>query len=527
MSNELRLIIADHVYGYPAGSLVNIELHRGSIARVQPISSDGAAELMAAAGKSGLDARGLTLLPGLTDAHVHAIATGMLLLGTDLHEATALEEVAAAITACEPEAREYIRLGGLDLSRLLPQESAKLDRGWLDGAAPARPLIIKSVEGHSSWFNSIAWERLGINGLLQQCAVAPAEAARMWHTGRVFGEVYEQLANPIYDTYSAAERRAGMQLLLARAAQVGLTGMHCLEGYGARRREDFELIRELSGETCRLTLYARDSSPALARELDLRRFGGCWCVDGAIGSHTAAISESYADRPGCLGELYYSTEELRAWIESGLREDMQVCMHAIGDRALEQVVGIYEQLAGRYDLLRLRPRVDHFILGTPELAQRAAGLGLCSAMQPAFDARWGGTDGGYATRLGPQRALQANPVGGMLRAGLPVAGSSDSYITPLDPLGGIKAALNHHNPQHRVDQQTAIDLFTVNAAYLAHQEDCCGRIAPGYNADFTAVAGEIGGDSQAVAWTIVAGRVVYAASAPAAAPRSAMHEPAG
>jgi predicted amidohydrolase YtcJ len=511
MLNELSQIIADRVYGSPAGSLQLIRLSLGEITSITDITAEEAHLVLAAGHAATLDLRGLTLLPGLIDAHVHAIASGMLLLGADLHDATTLEQVAAAAQAGSAAAGDYIRLGGLDLSRLVAADAARLDRVWLDALAPARPLIIKSVEGHSSWFSSVAWERLGIGAVLEQCAVPRAEAARMWQSGRVYGEAYEKLANPIYDTYTAQERREGLRRVLERAAQAGLTGIHCLEGYGARRREDFELIRELDGSSCHLTLYARDDNPRLARELGLTRFGGCWCVDGAIGSHTAALSESYADQPGCLGDLYYSTPELSAWIEAGLAAEMQVCVHAIGDRALEQVVGIYEQLAGRYDLARLRPRVDHFILGTTGLAQRAARLGLCSAMQPAFDARWGGTDGGYATRLGPQRALQTNPVGGMLRAGLRVAGSSDSYITPLDPLGGIRAAANHHNPEQRIDLDTAVELFTSNAAYLAHQEQHRGKLVPGYSADFTAVSGELGSAQQAVACTIVAGRVVYRA----------------
>jgi predicted amidohydrolase YtcJ len=507
MNRTIEKLIASDVFGHPATELKLLELAQGKIARILPITIADATCALEPGSGSVLDLRGLTVLPGLIDAHVHAIATGMLLLGQDLHDTTTLAELEAAVRQHAAQAEDYLRLGGLDLSRLRTADAARLNRTWLDALAPQRPLIIKSVEGHSSWFNSLAWQRLEISAMLEHCAVPAAEAQAMWDSGRVYGEAYENLANAIYDTYSAAERREGMRRLLKQAAAAGLTGIHCLEGYGARRRDDFELIRELDGQGCHLTLYARDSTPALAKELGLRRFGGCWCVDGAIGSHTAALGEPYADHLDSCGTLYYSDEELRAWIESGLRENMQVCVHAIGDRALQQVVAIYEQLATRYDLVRLRPRVDHFILGTPELAQRASRLGLCSAMQPAFDARWGGTTGGYATRLGEKRALQTNPVGGMLRAGLRIAGSSDSYITPLDPLGGIRAAMAHHNPEHRVDLETAVKLFTSDAAYLAHQEQSRGTIAEGFGADFTVVKGELGSEKAAIVYTIVGAQI--------------------
>ena len=270
----------------------------------------------------------------------------------------------------------------------------------------------------------------------------------MHRSGRVFGNSYENLTTPIYDSYSAAERRRGMELTIQAAQAAGLVGIHCMEGYGDHRRADFEMMLELdSRDDIDLTLYCRDDTPQTAFELGVTRFGGCWCVDGAIGAHSAAVAEPYIDKPESLGELYFSDEELRVWIESGLKLDMQVTLHAIGERALDQCLRIYEGLAGRYNLDRLRPRLDHYVLGTPELAQRGAVLGICSAMQPAFDAFWGGPDSGYASRLGPERALRTNPLKQMLDNGLKIAGSSDSYITPLDP--PRRDAGRHEPPQPR------------------------------------------------------------------------------
>ena len=189
---------------------------------------------------------------------------------------------------------------------------------------------------------------------------------------------------------------------------------------------------------------------------------------------------------------------------------MQVCNHAIGDRAIDQILDVYEELAQRYDLGPLRPRIDHFVLGSEQQAKRAASLGLCCAMQPAFDAAWGGADGGYAKRLGAARALQSNPVGMAVRSGFRIAGSSDAYITPLDPLGGIRAAMYHHNPELRVDFDTAVRLFSEDAAYLAHQEESRGQIAPSYLADFTVVDGSRMMTEASVWATVKGGKVVYA-----------------
>src|SRR5512139_2974370 len=99
MDKVLKQIIADQIYGWQSGNTQHIAIDQGVITAVQNISADEAHMLLAAGDTAVLDLRGLTVLPGLIDAHVHAIATGMLLLGADLHEAATLDQVAAAARA--------------------------------------------------------------------------------------------------------------------------------------------------------------------------------------------------------------------------------------------------------------------------------------------------------------------------------------------------------------------------------------------------------------------------------------------
>jgi len=505
------VLLADNIFGFAPGELAAVHWANGRITTVEHVAHDDVAALVSTAGDRLSDLRGMLVLPGLIDAHVHAIATGMTYLGFDLHDANSLDMVASAARESAGKGTEFVRLTGLDMSRLPANERARLNRQWLDDLLPERPLFIKSVEGHSGWFNSLAWDRIKVDDALNRLETDRARQEEMHAAGRVYGLPYENLTTPLYDSYSFDERREGMAQVIRRAQEVGLTGIHCLEGYGEHRHHDFELILELDRrEDIDLTLYCRDGSPDLAAELGVPRFGGCWCLDGAIGAHTAAIAEPYADKPGSCGELYFTDEEISTWLESGLSREMQVCVHAVGERALDQALRVLAGLAPRYDLRALRPRVDHFILGTPELAARAAGLGVLSAMQPAFDERWGGEASGYAARLGPERALRTNPIGMALSAGMHIAGSSDSYITPLDPLAGIRAAMNHHNPSMRMDIDAAVRLFSEDAAYLAGQEQERGKIAEGFPADFTIVDGnrDMAADAQ-VAMTIKNGAVVY------------------
>ena len=503
MNQTPQFLIGDDVFGFDPGQCVAIHLQDGKILLAAKVQQSDANALLGMEPEHALDLRGCLLLPGLVDAHVHAIATGMSMVCTMLDNAASLDEVEQAVRDEAGKGRRFVRLAGLDMSRLPQAEIARIDRKLLDNWVSGRPLFIKSVEGHSSWFNTKAWEQIGVEDYVTKCGVAEAEAAEMRRTGRVHGSAYESMTTPIYDSFTMEERLEGMRMVVERAKQVGLTGLHCLEGYGEYRREDFELMLELDGaDGVDLVLYCRDSTPQLAHELGVTRFGGCWCLDGAIGAHSAALSEPYVDKPESRGELYFSDEEITGWLDSALALGMQPCVHAIGDRALAQAVRVLKGLADRHDLQHVRPRVEHFVLGDAGLAAEAAAAGITGAMQPAFDARWGGIAGGYATRLGPERALNSNPVGTLRRAGLPVAGSSDSYITPLDPLGGIRAAMNHHNPEHQVGFEEAVELFSCDAAYLCHREQETGRIAPGYAADFTIVEGGRNLEDARIAGTI-------------------------
>jgi predicted amidohydrolase YtcJ len=513
MPQAYSALLSDNLFGHPPGALRLVRISERLITAIEPLVPADVDRVLSGAPGGALDARGKLVLPGLIDCHVHAIATGMLMLSVDLHGVASLAALEAKIREAGVE-RDIVRLWGLDRSRFPADDIARIDRAWLDALQPAKPLFVKSVEGHSSWFNTAAWRMIGAEAMLDTLGIAGERREDMQRRGYIYGEAYEKLTTPLYDSFTQAERREGMERVIATAQRAGLVGLHCLEGYGEHRKRDFELILELDQRPdIDLTLYCRDNDPQLAKELGVPRFGGCWCLDGAIGAHSAALDEPYADKPESRGELYFSGDEVTKWMESGLREGMQVCVHAIGERALAQALTSLEALAPAYELPALRPRVDHFVLGSPELAVRAAAIGAVSAMQPAFDALWGGASGGYATRLGPERALRANPVGQMISAGLQVAGSSDSYITPLDPLFGLRAALQHHNPAQRVDFDTAVRLFSEQGAAMAREEGWRGRIAPGYQADFTVLDGDRTLEQAAVALTVKGGRVVHEAPA--------------
>jgi predicted amidohydrolase YtcJ len=110
-----------------------------------------------------------------------------------------------------------------------------------------------------------------------------------------------------------------------------------------------------------------------------------------------------------------------------------------------------------------------------------ARYGIVASVQPNFDAAWGGPDGMYVTRLGPERGVTLNPYAAMVAAGVPLAFGSDAPVTPLDPWGSTRAAARHRTPASAVDAATAYAAHTVGGWRAARVDDA-GELRAGWPA---------------------------------------------
>ena len=165
---------------------------------------------------------------------------------------------------------------------------------------------------------------------------------------------------------------------------------------------------------------------------------------------------------------------------------LQVAMHAVGDAAVEQALAAYEAALAAYSREDHRHRIEHCEIIREGQVQRAQRLGVALAIQPPFNHYWPHTE--YIRSVGEERALKADPVRRLMRPGLLVAGGSDSTVTPFGPLIGVHAAVNHSNPAERVSVQTALELYTINAARIAFQETDRGSLEVGKLGDFVVLA---------------------------------------
>jgi predicted amidohydrolase YtcJ len=434
-----------------------------------------------ATGLPMLDMEGKTVLPGFIDTHTHFLWTAQSLVALDVSQAEdhpALQAIVHGAVASTPPGELILGMGfteyALDTERYSPIIRA------LDTVASDNPVYLIGVTGHTSAVNSRALELLappeGLPGVMQD--------ADGWPSGLLADEANSLALAKLGESPGAAE---DMNELVApaveKALSVGLTTVHALEGGSISEDEAVvEFLKAIPGFLLRFVLYFQTMDVDKVMALGLPRIGGCILLDGDVGPHTAALSEPYVDDPGCYGTLYHSQEEIDAFVLEAHMAGLQVAMHAVGDAAVEQALNAYEAALAAHPREDHRHRIEHCEIIREEQIERAQRLGVALAIQPPFNHYWPHTT--YYSTIGKERAMQADPVRMLMRPDLLVAGGSDSTVTPLGPLIGVHAAVNHSNPAERVSVQKALELYTINAARIAFEERNKGFLQVGKLGDF-------------------------------------------
>jgi predicted amidohydrolase YtcJ len=180
---------------------------------------------------------------------------------------------------------------------------------------------------------------------------------------------------------------------------------------------------------------------------------------------------------------------------------------------VEQALNAYEAALAAHPRDDHRHRIEHCEVIREDQIQRAQRLEVALAIQPPFNHFWPHPE--YVATLGEERAWTVDPVRRLMRPGLLVAGGSDSTVTPLGPMTGVHAAVNHSNPAERVSVQAGLELYTINAARIAFEEHDKGSLEVGKLGDFVVLEedpfevepGLI--KDIAIEMTLVGGEIVY------------------
>jgi predicted amidohydrolase YtcJ len=436
----------------------------------------------AGAGVPRIELGGRSVYPAFADGHVHLTDTGLFLDERDLSSVRDAQGFAAAIAALPRTA--YVLAGNYD-------ESA-----WADGAtASAAPLerehpdaiaMAVRVDAHSCVVNRRTLASFGFAEEIEGVERDPEGTP----TGRLFLEANWRAQAAVLAALPPEMKRVADERATQLALRAGALHLHVqLIGLGSRDAYAAEIAAMHAAGPAKWHPKICERDPALAQSFGLPYVGGDVFLDGSIGSGTAAVSEPYADRPGC-GRLMHGDDDVLDYFAAAEALGVSAGVHAIGDRAIEQALAAWEHVLGGRPSPRNRHFIEHFEIATPAQIARAARLGIYLSMQPQFDRAWGHPGGMYDARLGPERARGMNALASAKRAGATLVGGDDSPVCALDPLAGMAAATAHHQPGERLSVEDALLMYTYDAARFGHAEGETGRLAPGLAADFVVLEGD-------------------------------------
>jgi predicted amidohydrolase YtcJ len=214
-------------------------------------------------------------------------------------------------------------------------------------------------------------------------------------------------------------------------------------------------------------------------------------VDGSLGSHTAAFKKPFSDTPADSGFLVTPVKELYEQISAADKAGLQVMVHAIGDKAIEEQLNIFERVEKENGERDRRFRIEHAQHIAPEDLSRFNTLNVIASMQPyhAID------DGRWAENvIGPERIKTTYAFKSLVDNNAVLAFGSDWFVAPPTPIEGIYAAVTRSTiddknpkgwvPEQKINVEQALKAYTYNSSYASFEESNKGILKKGYLADF-------------------------------------------
>ena len=464
-----------------------------------------------AGGKTQItDLRGKTVLPGFIDTHIHLSYMWTIGLYTLDLSAPPIKSLSGMLEKIGEKARktpagQWIVAQGVTGSDFNLIEKRYPNRWEIDKVAPNNPVFLDFYHIHVA--NSEALRLAGITK--ETLDPAGGKIERDPATGEPNGFLCEtagRLVKRLVPPCTVDQIKDGIKKGATILLEAGITTIHDIVGDVSAPvsipMKAYQELLESDELPIRVHMIVRtiesDVDVNTLLKLGIRTgFGNDWLkigglkmfADGGGISRTAALSEPYNDQPENRGVLF-SMERLTEEISKAHKAGLRCCVHAIGDRAIDMLLDIYEDVLKEMTRKNHRHRIEHGgnLFYTLERRERVKRLGIVLDTNPAFIPCIGDN---YKIGLGPERVKGAFPYKTFAEEGILAAAGSDwPSVKAWKPLEGVWACIarttwggHELSPEERVSRMDAIRLYTTNAAYAGFEEDIKGSIEPNKLAD--------------------------------------------
>lgn len=464
-------------------------------------------DLLARSYTEKIDLGGKTILPGLTDAHLHFewYSRGLREVRAETPSLDeCLRRVQSQAQATPPG--EWVTGFGWNHNVWGGQFPTAAD---LDRVAPNHPVLLRAKSGHAGWANTLALKLASITAMTPNPEGGAIEHdAQGQPTGILFEDAI-RLVSDLMPELSASQIAEAMVPAMEKAWRVGLTSIHDFDGRTSFMA--FQLLKENGQLGLRVVKQIPVRHLAEAIGLGVRSgFGDDWLrfgnvkvfLDGALGPRTARMIEPYEGEPNNYGIVVTDKEELYEHATRAAAHGLAMTVHAIGDKANHDLLDVYQIIRGEEatrGARRLRHRCEHVQILHPDDFQRLAQLNVVASMQPIHAT----SDMRIADKYwGAKRNVGAYALRTQHEAGAPLAFGSDAPVEDFNPFWGLHAAVTRRRadgspgpdgwfPEQRLSVKDALRGFTLGAAYAGNMETKIGSLSSGKYADLVVIDRDI------------------------------------
>ena len=465
--------------------------------------------------KSIVDLKGKTVIPGLNDAHLHLYQYALAKSKLNLSGVKTISDIKTKmekhIVKFKLQKDDWIE--GYGWNENLFPERKPFQKSDLDNLSKENPIFFKRQCFHVAIANSKALELAKIN----KNTVDP-EGGTIGRDENAIpnGLVYDEAINLIEKCIP--EKQVFQMKELYKDAfkdlyKAGFTSVQCDDFINIDNPENilkaYQELRKENKIPLRVNLQMRLNTVEKIRDFakrnlvtsmgdDFFRLGPVKIItDGSLDARTAALIEPYEDDPSTRGTLLYKDEALDKLVLEAYKNNYQVAVHAIGDRALRSTLEAYRK-AKELTNKKNRPVIIHVQIGNEEIYDKMKELNVIATVQPVFvKSDWPVCE----KRVGKKRGHLSYAWKTLMDKGVKVAGSSDAPIEPFDPMLNIYTAVtrkdtegrpeNGWHSEQRLSVMQALELFTTNAAYASFDEKIKGDLSSGKLADFIVLSDNI------------------------------------
>jgi predicted amidohydrolase YtcJ len=492
-----------------------------------------------------IDLEGKVAIPGFIDAHGHFTGLGRSKMVLNFMEVKDWDEVIAMTKEAVKKAKpgEWIFGRGWHQEKWDKTPEPNVDglpfHHSLSKVSPDNPVLFSHASGHASFANAKAMELAGITKDTQDPPGGEIVKDSEGNPIGAFRETAQRLLRRASSHYLEsrtpeeieAEQLRGIKLAVLECLTNGVTSFHDA-GSSFETIDLFKKVAEEGKLGIRLWVMIRDSNERLKERLSEYKIIGMGnnhltvraikrSLDGALGPHGAWLLKPYEDLPSSTGLNTSSVESVKETARIAIENDFQLCVHAIGDRANQETLNIFEAaFKAHADKKDLRWRDEHSQHLHPDDIPRFGQLGVIASMQGIHCT----SDAPYVIkRLGKKRAEEGAYVWQkLMKSGAIICNGTDVPVEYIDPIACFHATVTRKlkdgtifYPDQRMSREEALRSYTLNCAYAAFQEDLLGSLTPGKLADITVLSKDIMTvpddeilDTEVVC-TIVGGKVRY------------------